>query len=531
MASATANIYDVLPYESLFNPLSHPDRLASMAALYGLNPPPVANCRVLELGCGVGGNVIGIAQSLPGAEVVGVDLSPRQVAEGQAVARELGLANATFHAMDLAKIDESFGSFDYIVCHGVYSWVADAVQARILELAAQRLTASGILFLSYNVYPGWFQRGTVRAAMLFHTRGITDPLERVARSRSFLEFLIASTTPQNTPYALALKHEAELLGKVSDTYLFHEHLEEENRPVYFHELAERAERAGLNYLGPARFSLLETGLCTDLREAFEGFSSDRIAREQYIDYVLNRSFRQSLFCLASAGAAPDPMPQGIPRLRFSAFAWPESTHPDVVSHAPEPFKTLLNDHVSLSLPRMKAALVALADRWPRSSGFEALRVESLNRLGERPEVTGAEPETNASAEVDRREFSEMLLEGVGSTLINTHVHEPEIAVLAGDRPRVTPLARRQAATGVKVVNLRQGVANLSELDRLVVSLLDGTRDRAAVVKAIAGRFLQGALQLSRDGKPVTDPAEVRTLLEEQVRTCLDRLAAEALLLA
>jgi SAM-dependent methyltransferase/methyltransferase-like protein len=529
MSASIAQSYDALPYESQFNPLSHPDRLASMAALYGVNAPPIETCRVLELGCGVGGNAIGIAQSLPRARIVGIDLSPRQVEAGQAVARKLDLKNISLSAMSITDVDDAFGRFDYIICHGVYSWVPDPVQRKILDIGAQLLEPSGVLFLSYNVYPGWFQRGMVRAAMQFHTRNLSDPLERVGQARQFLDFLLAASTPPNTPYTLALKQEADLLRKVSDTYLFHEHLEDENRPVHFHELAARAEAAGLYYLGPARFSLLEGGLRPEVRTSLEGLTPDRIAREQYLDLVLNRSFRQSLFCRAGTSATPEPEATALPRLRFTAMARPESGQPDVVSNSPEDFHTLWDEHITVRQPRMKAAVVILFEHWPRSAGFEELRTETRARLIQEPDERDR-TETADEAEADRRSFAATVLEGIGATLIETHSYEPRIASEPGERPCATPLARYQAAAGSKVINLRNGFAVLRDLDRLIVPLLDGSRDRAAILSNLADQFLRGDLRLNRDGQPVTDPAAVLGLLEQQIDASFTRLAAEALLL-
>lgn len=524
MQYPSPNSYDALPYESHFNPLSHPDRLGAMAALYGLPAPEVASCRVLELGCGVGGNAIAVAQSLPGARVVGVDLSPRQIADGQALIHSLGLSNVSLRAMSLTDVDASFGLFDYIVCHGVYSWVNDSVQARILELAAANLAPGGVVFLSYNIYPGWFQRGMVRAAMQYHTRGVADPLARVQQARWFLDFLMAATTPPNTPYALTLKQEADLLKKVNDTYLFHEHLEDENRPVYFHELAARARGAGLAYLGPARFSLLEASVAPEARAALDRMAADRIAYEQYLDFVLNRAFRQSLFCHASVPVPPrdEPTAEAIPALRFTAMARPESTAPDLVSDAPELFHTLCDDHVSITRPRLKTTVALLYDRWPRSATFEDLRLASLAHLGQ-PDAADPDP--------DRREFAALVLEGIVSTLIEPHVHEPAIAPDPGVRPRTTPLARHQAGAGVKVVNLRNSFAVLRDLDRLILPLLDGRHDRAAVAAELEALAARGSLCLRQDGQPLTDPAAIAALLHEQVAASFTRLAGEALFLA
>jgi methyltransferase-like protein len=238
--------------------------------------------------------------------------------------------------------------------------------------------------------------------------------------------------------------------------------------------------------------------------------------------VLNRAFRQSLLCHAGVPARPDPSPEAIPALRLTAMARPDSATPDLVSAAPESFHTMDDQHVTLSLPRMKAAVVALFDRWPLSAGFEELRRESLARLGQ--------GDGEAGADSDRREFAELVLQGMASTLIEPHVHEPRVASEPGERPRTTPLARRQAATGVKVVNLRNGIAVLRDLDRLIVPMLDGTRDRATVVAELSALFLRGDLCLRRDGQPVTNPATLRVLLDEQVGETFGRLVGEALLL-
>src|SRR5262249_1781779 len=131
--------YEETPYHS--NPISscHPDCLATMATLYGMRPPPVASCRVLELGCAGGGNLIPIALTLPAARFVGIDLSPRQIAEGQEIVATLGLKNIQLLPLSILDVGPDFGTFDYILCHGVYSWVPPAVQDKILAICRQHL--------------------------------------------------------------------------------------------------------------------------------------------------------------------------------------------------------------------------------------------------------------------------------------------------------------------------------------------------------------------------------------------------------
>src|SRR5262249_14559193 len=127
MHDAPTTSYDVLPYGDRTFPRTHPDRLATIATLFGMAPAPPEACRVLELGCAGGANLIAMAESLPGSHFIGIDLSARQVDAGRERVRAKGLSNVALHRRDILEVGEDFGRFDYIVCHGVYSWVPATV--------------------------------------------------------------------------------------------------------------------------------------------------------------------------------------------------------------------------------------------------------------------------------------------------------------------------------------------------------------------------------------------------------------------
>ena len=152
---AIRTAYDEVPYPSYPLPQSHPDHLATLATLLGLSPPTTERCRVLELGCASGGNLIPMALTSPDSRFVGIDLSREQIAEGQKTVEALGLTNIELRHLSILDVDDSFGPFDYIVCHGVYSWVPENVQDRILAICARNLVPEGIGYVSYNTYPGW----------------------------------------------------------------------------------------------------------------------------------------------------------------------------------------------------------------------------------------------------------------------------------------------------------------------------------------------------------------------------------------
>jgi 2-polyprenyl-3-methyl-5-hydroxy-6-metoxy-1,4-benzoquinol methylase len=189
--SSNANLYDSVPYPSLAFLQTHPDRLAVLGTLYGMIPPPVEHCRVLEMGCGDGSNLIPMAYGLPGSEFMGVDLAANPVERAQQRVRRLDLKNIRIEQMDLMEIDANFGKFDYIIAHGVYAWVPEPIQKKILEICGANLSANGVAFVSYNTSPAGHVRQALRQMMQFHERRSTRRSDvsgsRVMAGRGFLE--------------------------------------------------------------------------------------------------------------------------------------------------------------------------------------------------------------------------------------------------------------------------------------------------------------------------------------------------------
>jgi 2-polyprenyl-3-methyl-5-hydroxy-6-metoxy-1,4-benzoquinol methylase len=164
------NTYDEVPYQSYPYSVSQPENLKTIGLLFGMNAPEVETARVLELGCAEGGNLIPIAARYPKASFVGVDLSKVQIDAGNVHIKSLGLKNIEHKNCSITDIDEKFGKFDYIVCHGVISWVPDFVRKKILEVSSQNLSENGIAYISYNTLPGWNMIRTIRDMMLYHSK-------------------------------------------------------------------------------------------------------------------------------------------------------------------------------------------------------------------------------------------------------------------------------------------------------------------------------------------------------------------------
>ena len=242
----TATEYDAIPYDSRPHIATRPDRLATIATLFGMTPAPPTRCRVLELGCGVGNNLIPLAIAAPDSSFLGLDLSVRQIEAGQSVVASLGLGNIELRHANILEASTSLCIYDYIICHGVYSWVPREVQDRILSICRQHLAPEGVAYVSYNTYPGWHFQEAVRNAMCFRGRLVTDLRERVATAREFVDIIAKSASRKNEPYAVLMKQQAEELARMNESYVLHEYLAPVNEPIYFQQFVERVSATDCN---------------------------------------------------------------------------------------------------------------------------------------------------------------------------------------------------------------------------------------------------------------------------------------------
>jgi SAM-dependent methyltransferase len=526
MATQPGTSYDEIPYESQAFHEAHPDRLATLARVHGLAAPPVASARVLELGCAGGGNLIPMALALPEATFVGIDLSARQIADGRAIVDRLGLENVALHVGDVAAAEPGAGEFDYIICHGVYSWVAAPVREAILARIGRQLAPEGVALVSYNVFPGWHGLGALREAMLFHVAGLPEgagPAERAAAVRRLLDELVTHQPEPNSPHAQFLRREIAQIQAKGDSYLLHEYLEAENQPFRFSEFARAIGRHALAYLTDARHRMTPAFQDPPVGPALLRLSGDVLRQEQYLDDFRNRTFRRSL--LVHAGRTPAaPRPEALAGLRAIALAGPVNPQPDLHSDAVEEFRTPDNSGgLASRSPAVKATLLALAAHWPRSVPVAELRSRAADLLESGP------PAARRPAAPDAPGVEEVLLRGFGAGVVELTTFEPPAALDLSLRPTASPYARLQAEQGNRVTTLRHRIAELSAFDRLVLGLADGTRERPELVDDLVAACLRGAFPLNRDGLPIADAIEVRQVMERSLEPSLLRLRGSLLL--
>ena len=294
------NSYDSFLYVSKPFSSTNINNLQAKAKMYGLNPVPLKGARVLELGASCGGNIVPQALYYPEATFTGIDLSGVQVKHGNDIINSIGLKNVTLLEKDILDIDESFGTFDYIIVHGIWSWVPDVVKDKILSICNVNLSDNGIAYVSYNTYPGWKRLEQLRDIMLYSEKRAKDQdlLERTLYTKSVLK-MVADTMNIDDRSRAQSAYKINNIHNVlnsNDYYVAHEYLEAFNDPVYVSDFIERARKQGCAYIGDEVLQRsFITWLADDVTNNIRSLSHDNyVDKEQFYDYVYDTQFRMSL---------------------------------------------------------------------------------------------------------------------------------------------------------------------------------------------------------------------------------------------
>lgn len=297
-------IYSELGYKSMPFPYTTPATLEAYAALVGVSAPNPKTARVLELGATYGGNIISQALFNPDATFVGIELSQEQVEKGNEVIANAGLTNVSLIQSDIASIGSEIGTFDYIIAHGVYSWVDDGVKDALLRLIDEHLAEDGLAYVSYNTYPGWHTMEEVRQLMMFSNRDKAqfNHKEKVLHGKT-IGSIVGS---QILKYDNLKERNSKFLGALrsvmqkDEYYVGHDHLEPNNDPVYFYQFNDHLGAHNLAYLCDADLTLsMVRSFDADIADILDKLAlNDHVAQEQYLDFMLDTTFRKSIICKA-----------------------------------------------------------------------------------------------------------------------------------------------------------------------------------------------------------------------------------------
>lgn len=508
----TALKYDLLPYASNPFPQSQPGRLAAVARIFGLDSVPLAEARVLELGCAAGGNIIPLAHRNPTARFIGIDLSRTQVAAGRSRIAGLGLTNIEIRCQSFTEIGSDVGKFDYIICHGVYSWVPAPVRVAILRIVNERLSERGIAYVSYNVLPGWRMLQAMRDIFLLHVPDSIAAPTRVTAARDLLSHLSGASRDAG-PYKQVLAEWSLRLRDLPDDYIAHEFLEEINEPCTVSEFVGLAERHDLSYLGEVEISsmILDNQGAEAAVYIRERTGNNLLANEQMLDSLTGRTFRQSLLVSADRGARilRDLDVGRTSGLHFTCSGEVKAEAAEKGGKLSDPYGRSL---ATTSSP-VFSCLQEFVRRFPASSCLDEL-------IGA---VPVAEQETVRNGLADA--LFKMVLVGMAAATAEKVAAKP-----AGEYPLACPLVRADVERGeAATTNLRHERVVIDPAARTVLPLMDGRHGIDDLARQLAKVAQAGKLTFNRDGRPVTGMAAIQDLANDFIHDTLAGIARSALL--
>jgi SAM-dependent methyltransferase len=491
------------PYDSVLYPgqayeYTHPDRIATIAALYGMAPAPATQCRVLELGCGTGGNILPMAYQCPDSHFIGIDLSRRAIEQGADTLAALGLKNTELRHCDIMEVMPDWGQFDYIISHGVYSWVPAAVREKMLTICSKNLAPQGVAHISYNAQPLSHLRDLARDIMLFHTRDIADPQKRIEQGRAILGFL-ADASNKDSIHGNVMRNQSMRVGSMPDEVLFHDDLNEDNQAFLLHQFAADAGRHGLQYLADAQLSRSTGQYSEQARNVLNNILSERgfMARDQYQDFIDGHGFRRTLLCHSDIPLDHAAGASRIKRFYFAAAFDFDAGEINVVDDSVAKFITSEEGALRVRHPLSKAACVHLGQVWPAVISFAEV-LAGAERL-----IASVNPAQQHASEDDITTLADILFRTASAGRIWIHYHPPRLMATISERPQASLIARKQVETEPVLTNLRhRAVTFEDEIGRQFLKLIDGTRNVDQLVADLSDTLVRIGHQ---EGLPVTRP--------------------------
>lgn len=484
-------IYSELGYKSMPFPYTTPATLEAYAALVGVSAPNPKTARVLELGATYGGNIISQALFNPDATFVGIELSQEQVEKGNEVIANAGLTNVSLVQSDIASIGSEIGTFDYIIAHGVYSWVDDGVKEALLRLIDEHLAEDGIAYISYNTYPGWHTMDEVRQLMMFSNRDKAqfNHKEKVLHGKT-IGSIVGS---QILKYDNLKERNSKFLGALrsvmqkDEYYVGHDHLEPNNDPVYFYQFNDHLGAHNLAYLCDADLTLsMVRSFDADIADTLDKLAlNDHVAQEQYLDFMLDTTFRKSIICKA----------------KHAESVTYDMGNPELVNSVP--MRTIINNFTYTilfneeALPMFENDIVRDTFQSIIKDGGQFNMIEALAIVKAANDAAkGDDASLEAAVDALYVAMAEHIVRGGLRFLKHPH---PKAYYMEGQSfvpARFTKFVKALVESGTDIMygatSENEAVENLSDEDLMFMEILNKPKAKSTIVNAIKKNIFGGA---------------------------------------
>ena len=485
-----AKSYNEFPYAGYAYYQSAPDTLATLAKISGMQPAPIERSRMLELGCATGRNLIPHAINFPESEFVGVDLSIEHIKIAREFVDQLGLKNINFIVGDLSDLEPNLGEFDFIVGHGIFSWISQQTQHNILSLCSKALSEQGVVYLSYNAYPGWHFHGIVRGLLSNWTHSENDFHQKLAQGKALLNELVETNKEKEEFYHVFLRSELESLEKMDDSYLVHEYLELYNRPLYFKEFMAMAESHGLDFLAETNPAHMFPDDEAEQTELIKGAS--KIADVvQGLDYLNNTRFHTTLLCRKGHCLDYTWEEHSIDDFYVTSFLEPKEHIRRCLGGKPTEFE---HGNVSVSTQRAEeiGALRLLYEKRPQRFKVKEL-IDTVHEELREEAKTAIFPEQGLVDYTDEiRVFLRRLFK---RSCIDLHTHPGRHISYISEYPCTTSFSRIECSLSDIITTQVHRPYRINQMEKALLPLLDGQHSKKDIVSLIKKAIESGSLKL------------------------------------
>jgi methyltransferase-like protein/2-polyprenyl-3-methyl-5-hydroxy-6-metoxy-1,4-benzoquinol methylase len=518
--------YDVIPYESCPYAKTDIAKMAAIGKVFGMDVSNLENARVLELGCCDGENILPYAEKYPKGHFTGVDLGKVQIDSALAKVKELKYKNIEFKHCSISDIDDSFGKFDYIICHGVFSWVPEEVREKIFDVIQKHLTPKGIAYISYNTLPGWNNVVALRDILRYHTKHISDVQEKLTQIKLLLEFMRDSFQDVDTPYAKAMLSEINMLMESKISYFMHDHLSTNNAFFYFSQFMEMASKYNLQYLADSSIASMYVGNMKPEVAKVLSQIQNIVQLEQYMDYLNNRRFRCTLLCHADVALDRNINQDKLKNISYAMNVKPfEAIGKDIVIKSKEvqnytqPLKFCLNDNVEPTLLAENNLLAALLMIFNQNRGV-ALSWQDLVKMLKEQYFEGNEELANITLNLY---INQLLLKDC----LEIYSENTTPRNVNKEKPCVSSLVRLQAHNHMTdwVASVNHGKLIVNHLSKLMLQHMDGSKTQAQIIDGLIKDWKDKKYTLQSSGKTVEDEKEAKTILANVLTEFVEGLAA------
>jgi len=473
MSSEIARAYDRTPYPDFAFWATHPDHLGMFGRLFGISTASPDRCRVLEIGCAVGGNLLPMAATAPGSHFVGVDLSGVQIARAVESASAVGLDNITFIHGDFRELSARAGPFDYIICHGVFAWVDKPTQVALMAFMHERLAPNGVAFVSYNTYPGHHMVDMVRKVVSVHTANAPDLVTKNEQALAVMRFLHRMTRKVENDWRTGFfEREIKHMQDGGLDLLEHDYGAPESEPLYFQDFVDNCATVGLAYLADSSpWGMYLENQNPEIVEALRPLG-DLVKQGQYLDFIQHTRYRETLICQSSAPLTRDVLASRIQQFYIGQALSAEPTLDGLREGLPVQILVARRPPMTVSNPILRFALHRLwhHGRWMPS--FDQLADEVAHDI-ERHDILAIDRATL------RDRLSAQLLRAFFANAVRFSLSCPPIAQSLPERPATGIYQRfmaRERRPGI--TTLTHEVFESSPMMFALLPQMDGTRTHA-----------------------------------------------------